>query len=90
MGMVSRIVENKPYEFVSIEHLGIVHDDIEDRASEEATKWNTAHENYTFHEKDGTTELLIDMDVIEEYVEMFSKMWPDALRRLKEITEQPK
>lgn len=87
-GMVSRIAENKPYEFISIEHVGIIKNGVEDTTSEEAKKWAPAYENYTFREKDGATELLIDMDAEEEYTEMFNTMWAQGLEKLKEITEK--
>ena len=87
-GMVSRIAENKPYEYISIEHLGIVKNGVEDTTSEEAKKWAPAFENYTFKEKDGATEVLVDMDIDEKEAEIFNKMWPDALQRLKAIAEQ--
>lgn len=87
-GMVSRIAENKPYEFVSIEHLGIVKDGIEDTTSEEATKWAPAFENYTFKEKDGATDVLVEMDVQDEHAAMFQDMWPNALQKLKELAER--
>ena len=87
-GMVSRIAENKPYEYISIEHLGIVKNGVEDTTSEEAKKWAPAFENYTFEEKDGATEVLVDMDIDEKEAEIFNKMWPDALQMLKAIAEQ--
>ncbi len=87
-GMVSRIAENKPYEFISIEHVGIVNDGVEDTTSEEAKKWTPAFENYTFKETNGATEVLVDMDGADEYAEMFEGMWPKALQRLKEIAEK--
>ena len=87
-GMVSRIAENKPYEYISIEHLGIVHNGVEDTTSEEAKKWAPAFENYTFNEKDGKTEVLVDLDIDEKEAEMFSKMWPEALKKLKGIAER--
>lgn len=87
-GMVSRIAENRPYEFISIEHLGIVRDGIEDTTSEEAKKWASGFENYTFTEKDGVTEVAVDMDVTEEQAEEFKKMWMEALKRLKVLAEQ--
>ncbi len=88
-GMVSRIKENRKYEFLSIEHLGLVMDGVEDTESEEARKWSPAFENYTFTEKDGGTEVSIDIDILnEEYKEMFEGMWPKALLKLKEITER--
>lgn len=87
-GMVSRIADNKLYEFLSIEHVGIIQDGVEDTTSEAAKKWAPAYENYTFKGKDGATEVLVDIDMMDEYTEMFQKMWPDALQRLKEIVEQ--
>jgi hypothetical protein len=42
-GMVSRIAENKPYEFISIKHLGIVQNGVEDTSSEAARKWAPAN-----------------------------------------------
>jgi len=86
-GMVSRIAENKPYEYISIEHIGIVQNGIEDTTSEAARKWVSAFENYTFKERDGATEVLVDMDAEDEYVEMFEKMWPEGLQKLKTIAE---
>lgn len=87
-GMVSRIAENRPYEYISIEHLGIVHNDKEDTTSEEARKWAPAFENYTFKEADGATELQVDMDSEDGYADMFSRLWPKALKKLKEIAEK--
>lgn len=87
-GMVSRIKENKKYEFISIEHLGIVKDGIEDTTSDAVKGWAGALENYTFKEKDGKTEVLVDLDSNEEYAEMFNGMWPKALQKLKELAEK--
>jgi hypothetical protein len=86
-GMVSRIAENKPYEFISIEHLGMINDGVEDTTSEEVKKWTPAFENYTFKEVNGKTTVLVDMDINEEYKEMFEGMWPNALQKLKELCE---
>ncbi len=86
-GMVSRIADNKPYEYISIEHLGLIKDGVEDATSEAAKKMTPAFENYTFVEKDGATEVVVDIDVDDEYREMFEKMWLEALPLLKEIAE---
>ncbi len=87
-GMVSRIIENRLHEFLSIEHLGIIVNGIEDTESEEARKWTPAYENYTFLDKDGGTELLIEMDTDEKLKDDFERMWPQALERLKELAEK--
>lgn len=87
-GMVSRIAENKLYEFVSIEHLGVINDGVEDTTSDEVKKWTPAFENYTFKEKNGTTEVIVEMDIHADYKEMFEGMWPKALQKLKELSEK--
>ena len=87
-GMVSRIKENRPYEFISIEHLGFVQDGKEDTSSEEAKSWAGALENYTFKETDGSTEVLVDMDTTEAFKEMFLDGWTKALQKLKELAEK--
>jgi uncharacterized protein YndB with AHSA1/START domain len=87
-GMVSRIAENRLYEFISVEHLGVVQDGIEDTTSELARQWAPAYENYTFLERDGATEVQVDIDVADDHASMFEQMWPRALSRLKELAEQ--
>lgn len=87
-GMVSRVAENRLHEFVSIEHLGIYSNGIEDTTSEEARKWAPAFENYTFIDKDGGTELQIDLDIMPDFKEEFTKMWENALVKLKELAEK--
>jgi hypothetical protein len=85
-GMTSEIAENRPYEFVSIHHLGIVSDGVEDTQSEEAREW-TGYENYTFQDQDGTTTVLVDVDTADEFIEIMNDSWPKALGRLKELAE---
>jgi hypothetical protein len=87
-GMVSRIAENRLHEYISIEHLGIYADGVEDTTSEEAKKWVPAFENYTFESVENGTKLIIDQDIDPEYKEMFEKMWADALEKLKELAEK--
>ena len=86
-GMVSRIAENRPNEYMSIEHLGEVKDGVEDTSSDRVKAWAGAHENYTLKKVNGTTELSIDMDITEEFKEMFSQMWPKALDNVKKLSE---
>jgi len=92
-GMVSEIAENIPYKFVSIRHLGEVHNGVEDTTSERVMKWTPAFENYTFTDNGTETHLDIDMEMpstpeTKEMKEMFEGMWPKALLKLKEICEK--
>jgi len=87
-GMYSRIKEARPYEFVSIEHLGMINDSGEiDTTSDEVKKWAPSYENYTFKEKVGGTEVLVELNINDEWIDMFNDMWPKALAKLKEIAE---
>lgn len=86
-GMVSRIRENRPYEYISIEHLGVVQAGREDTTSEAVRGWAGALENYTFRDLGGRTELLVEMEATDEYRAMFQDTWPKALQKLKELAE---
>lgn len=86
-GLVSRIKDNRKYEFVSIEHLGFVEDGKEDTTSEAVKNWAGALENYTFKENKGQTEVLVDLDTSEEFKDMFLETWPKALEILKNLVE---
>lgn len=88
-GMVSRIKENRLHEFISIEHLGMVHDGKEDTTSEAVKAWAGALENYTLKSINGATEVVVEMtNIIDEYKDMFEGMWPKALQKLKELAEK--
>lgn len=87
-GMYSRIHDIRPNEFVSIEHLGFIQDGKIDTTSDMVKKWAPSFENYTFNEKDGVTEVLVEMDVAEEMVDDFQDLWPKALQDLKALAEK--
>jgi hypothetical protein len=87
-GMVSRIKENRPYEFMSIEHVGEISNGVEDTESEAVQKWKGAHENYTFEDEEGGTKLTIDLDMTEEFKDYMEAAWPKALEILKELAEK--
>jgi uncharacterized protein YndB with AHSA1/START domain len=86
-GMVSRIKENIPNKFISIEHVGIYQDGKEITSGDDVLTWAGALENYTFEEKGGKTRLFVDTDSNKEFKEYFSETWPKALEELKQICE---
>jgi len=86
-GMVSRIRENIPNRFVSIEHLGIVEDGKEICSGQKVEEWAGALENYTFIDNVRDTLLEIDLDVDSDYGAYFAETWPKALDKLKTICE---
>ncbi len=88
-GMVSKIAENVPNEYLSIEHLGMYDNGKEDFESDEVKKWAGAKENYTLNDLGGKTELLIYLDMDDEpnMVAYMEKAWPKALDKVKELAE---
>lgn len=83
-GMMSEIAKNKPFEYISIKHLGIIENEVEKPFDGE----NFAFENYSFTEKDGGTQVDIELtNLPEDYSDMMNEMWPKALEVLKEISE---
>ena len=86
-GMVSRIKENIPNQFVSIEHLGIIQNDREITSGPEVAGWAGALENYSFADKNGQTLLSVYLDAHEEFKSYFTETWPKALKKLKAICE---
>ena len=86
-GMVSRVKAVRPYECVSIEHLGIMAHGEEDTTSEEARKWTPALERYSLRETPEGTEVFVESDMAEEYKAMMEEMWPRALADLKRLAE---
>lgn len=86
-GMLSQIKESRPYEFVSIEHKGMVEDGKEKVIEEFAGTF----ENYTLKELDGKTEVIVDLIGSEEIEEEWQKeenIWSQALEILKKLAEK--
>lgn len=87
-GMVSLIAESIPNEYLSLQHMGNVSNGIEDLDSPEAKQWQGSEENYTLKTVSGKTELTVEIDITEEYEDMFSSTFPKALDELKKLSEQ--
>jgi uncharacterized protein YndB with AHSA1/START domain len=86
-GMVSQIADNVPNEFMSIRHMGVVKNGVED-LNGQASEWAGALENYTLKTVNGRTELTVDMDISEQYKDYFQTTWPKALAKVKELAEK--
>ncbi|MEI9912588.1 MAG: hypothetical protein WDO71_24875 [Bacteroidota bacterium] len=85
--MVSTVAANRANEYMSFKHLGEVKDGVEDTTSEKIKEWAGSTENYTLTETGGVTELSIDMDITDEFKDMFMDMWPKALKLVKDLSE---
>ncbi len=86
-GMVSRIAINRPNEYISIEHLGMLEGDKEITKGEDIAAWAGARENYRFTEVDGKTRITVEMDMVESHEQYFTETWPKALQQLKQLCE---
>ncbi|MCE7038730.1 SRPBCC domain-containing protein [Dyadobacter sp. CY312] len=87
-GMVSKVAENLPNHFVSIQNYGLLVAGKEITEGPDVEKWAKGFENYTFDESDGTTIVTIDLDTPEDFVDYMNENYPKALDKLKEICEQ--
>lgn len=88
-GMLAEIAEHRPAEFVSIHHLGMINNGVEDTTSEAARALTPCFENYTFTDDAGGTHLRVDVDVFGTYEDWMNQTWPQALQALKNICETP-
>jgi hypothetical protein len=87
-GMIAEIAESRKYSFISIKHLGYISGGVEDTISEKVKQFAPAYENYSFTPIGDNTKFEVDIDIEEDYVEMFSALWPKALKKLKETVER--
>ena len=86
-GMVAEIGENRGNEFISIRHLGVIANGVEDTTSETVKAWAPAYENYTFLAVPAGTKMVVDQDVSAEWEEYMNEAWPKALVLLKNLSE---
>ena len=88
-GMVSRIAEHIPNEFVSIEHYGIFEDDVEITEGPQVESWAGGQENYTYQSDGDATKITVEVDVTDDHATWFDENYPLALEKLKEVIENP-
>ncbi len=87
-GMVSRILENNPNRFVSIQHYGLIKADKEITEGPEVEKWANGFENYAFEENNGITKVTVELDTTDDFIDYMEQTYPKALDKLREICEK--
>jgi len=87
-GMIAEVAENRTNELMCFRHLGEMKDGVEDTTSEKVKEWAGALESYTLKENAGTTELAVEMDINDKWLEYFQETWPKALAQIKKLSEQ--
>ena len=90
-GTLATITELTPYEYILAKHIAVINrDGTEDRNSEQAKSWIGTTEAYTFTERNGKTEVKVEVNTKPEWEKMFNDGWSKGLKKLKEITERSK
>lgn len=87
-GMYSTIKVCKPYEQMSIEHIGHVKDGKELPLEGVALKWTGALEEYFLTSLETGTALKVHLDSDEEFENYFQNTFPKALEILKANAEK--
>jgi hypothetical protein len=82
-GMFSIIEKKIPNEQMTFKHLGELRNGIE-----KPKDWGDARESYQLKEKNGITELDVQLDSVGEFEQYFNDTFPKALNVLKQIAEQ--
>ncbi len=87
-GMVSRIILNRPSEIISMEHYGILKNNIEDYESEDVKKWANSKETYKLESNGANkTKLTIEVEIADEHYAWFKETWLKGLDIVKELSE---
>ena len=87
-GMSAVIAENTLHEYVSIRHIGMIENGVEDTTSEKVRAWAPAYENYRFVDAPGGCRVIVTLDTASEWEQYMLDTYPKALARLKELCER--
>lgn len=84
-GMYSIIEQMIPNEYMSFKHVGMISEEL--AADEETKLWSGCMEKYYLKESDNTTEVIVEIDVLEDHLDDFEQQFPQGLRILKQLAE---
>lgn len=88
-GLVSQVLENRPHDHISINHLTDISEGVEDTTSHKQDYWRDSRENYTFTDVPTGTQVAVDLVIPDEFADYMRGTWPLALARLKVLCERP-
>ena len=87
-GTLAQIMRVDPYAHIDAEHIAVIAEDgSEDRKSDVAKTWVGTKERYSFNARNGSTEVVVDIETYPEWADMFNDGWPGALQALKTLCE---
>lgn len=87
-GMTAEIAQSRPFEFVSIRHLGEVRQGVEDTTSEAVKAWAPAYENFSFADHGAGCTVTVSVDTVSAYEAYMRETYPKALALLKALCER--
>jgi hypothetical protein len=82
--VLDRVDENH---FMAFKHLGDIKNFEETPMTPETESWSGAMETYTLNKTDSGTELIVNVDTLEKYIDFMNTTFPLALNELKRISE---
>lgn len=85
-GTFGQIEQNVPNKLMVFRHSGVVKNGNKTH-DEESQAWQNIKESYELIETNGKTELKVEIDSIAKYADNFNKIFPKALKRIKELSE---
>lgn len=87
-GMYSDIIYLKPGEKIIFKHLGDLKDKKEQAINDETMHWSGCIESYRLLEiTDSTTEVIMEVDVVNSHLEFMKSKFPLAMDKMKELAE---
>lgn len=87
-GMYAQIEKLVPNKEMHFKHLGVIKNGEEQPLDDESRKWTGAMEQYYLTEQNGRTHLVCEIDMADDYVDMFNKTFPEAFKSIKELSEK--
>ncbi|MDR7371871.1 SRPBCC domain-containing protein [Flavobacterium aquidurense] len=88
-GGMNSIIETKiPNEYMAFKHLGEMKDFKELPIDDETSKWSGSMETYRLTPDDEFTDLVVQVDVVEKFIDYFKESFPKGLETVKELSEK--
>ncbi|MFT3680876.1 MAG: SRPBCC domain-containing protein [Ferruginibacter sp.] len=87
-GLISTIIRHQPCKVISMQHLGVLKNGVEDNTGVDAKNWQGLYEIYRVDEENSKTRLTVELDIADKYAEWFNKTWLKALEEVKLLCEK--
>lgn len=86
-GMFSEIVKLEPSQLMMFQHLGSIKDGEHVEFSGDLKDWTGSFETYRLADADSGSKLTVEIDSSENFREFFDEKFPQALNKVKTLSE---